>query len=112
MDDAEADFIIDAVAFLAREGERFLPLYDFDLDSGVWVHRDAAETMPSLSVLDALDAPKRDDEPLSAGQRAGRYAETLADAEAWAEQLDARAPSGTLDGELGELQFFTLPAEA
>ncbi|MEP0546739.1 MAG: aminotransferase class V-fold PLP-dependent enzyme [Rhodothermales bacterium] len=112
MDDAEADFIIDAVAFLAREGERFLPLYDFDLDSGVWVHRDADETMPSLSITDALDAPKRPDSPLSKEQRAVRYAETLAEAEAWAARLDARASSFALDGELGELQFFTLPAEA
>ena len=112
MDDVEADFIVDAVTFLAREGERFLPLYDFDLDSGVWVHREADETMPSLSIADALDAPKETDVALSEDQRAVRYAQTLAEAEAWAAQLDAGAASFALDGELGELQFFTLPAEA
>jgi selenocysteine lyase/cysteine desulfurase len=111
MDDAEADFIIGAVEFLACEGERFVPLYRFDLDSGVWVHRDAEEAMPSLSLADALDSPKREEEPLKAEQRAAYYADTLAAAEAWAARLDA-GESAALDGELGELQFFTLPAEA
>jgi hypothetical protein len=112
MDDAEADFIIDAVAFLAREGERFLPLYTFDLDSGVWVHRDADEVMPSLSVLDALAVPKRAEQPCPMEQRATRYAEALALATAEAARLGDCLASPALDGELGELQFFTLPAEA
>jgi selenocysteine lyase/cysteine desulfurase len=112
MDDAEADFIIDAVALLAREGECFVPLYRFDLDSGVWVHREADEAMPSLSLADALKSSGDEEAPLSPEQRAAYYADTLAEAEAWAARLDARAASFALDGELGELQFFTLPAEA
>jgi hypothetical protein len=110
MDDAEAGFLIDAVAFLAREGERFVPLYRFDLDSGVWVHREAGEAMPPLSLADAL-AARTEPAPLSPEQRAAYYADTLAEAEAWAARLDA-GESAALDGELGELQFFTLPAEA
>ena len=111
MDDAEADFIIDAVEFLAREGEHFLPLYDFDIDSGVWVHRDADEVMPSLSIVDALAGAKPSVEPLSAERRAAHYAKTFAEAEAWAARLEGRTSSFALDGELGELQFFTLPAD-
>lgn len=36
MDDLEVDFLLDAVEFVARYGELFLPLYDFDLFDGAW----------------------------------------------------------------------------
>ena len=38
MDDAEADFVIDAVEFVATHGYRFLPLYSFDANTGLLVH--------------------------------------------------------------------------
>ena len=58
MDDAEVDFLIDAVAFLADHGLRFLPLYDFDIASGAWVHRDGRQE-PLAFGLDAALAPRQ-----------------------------------------------------
>jgi selenocysteine lyase/cysteine desulfurase len=109
-DDAEADYIIDAVAFLAREGERFVPLYRFDLDSGTWAHREGAPEPEPFSLRAAL-APDPVPEPLTLEERTAQYARAFDEARAWAERL-AAAESTVLDGELGELQFFTLPAEA
>lgn len=41
--DAEVDFLLTAVEFVAEYGARFLPLYDFDWMSGAWTHaRDEA----------------------------------------------------------------------
>ncbi|MDH5345728.1 MAG: aminotransferase class V-fold PLP-dependent enzyme, partial [Gammaproteobacteria bacterium] len=39
MDDAEANYVIEAIHFIARYGRKFLGLYDFDLCSGTWSHR-------------------------------------------------------------------------
>ena len=36
--DAEVDFILSAVEFLAEYGERFVALYDFDWHTGAWTH--------------------------------------------------------------------------
>ena len=38
MDDAEADYVIAAVNFVAEKGHLFLGLYDFDLHTGSWSH--------------------------------------------------------------------------
>ena len=47
-DDAEVEFIIAAVLFVADFGHRFLPLYDFDLRSGLW---EMKETSSSIEVV-------------------------------------------------------------
>ncbi|PIE27150.1 MAG: aminotransferase [Micrococcales bacterium] len=39
--DAVADYIIEAVLMLAREGWKLLPQYDFHPESGLWTHRDS-----------------------------------------------------------------------
>lgn len=41
MSDEEADFIIDAIRFVAERGRSFLPLYTFDVRTGAWRFRDA-----------------------------------------------------------------------
>jgi hypothetical protein len=46
IDEAVADYIIEAVRFVAREGDRFLPDYRFDPPSGLWHHRDARREPP------------------------------------------------------------------
>ncbi|MEL6616494.1 MAG: aminotransferase class V-fold PLP-dependent enzyme, partial [Bacteroidota bacterium] len=56
MDDAEADYIIEAVAFLADHGLRFLPHYDFDVHSGAWTHRDGRESMSLFALGSAPEA--------------------------------------------------------
>ncbi|MEE9447597.1 MAG: aminotransferase class V-fold PLP-dependent enzyme, partial [Arenicellales bacterium] len=39
-DAAEVDYLIDAVTFVADCGHRFQPLYDFNVKTGLWQHRD------------------------------------------------------------------------
>jgi hypothetical protein len=39
LDEQVADYIIDAVRFVAREGAKFLPDYAFDPVTGLWHHR-------------------------------------------------------------------------
>ncbi len=54
MDDAEADYVIDAVHFMANAGHLFLKLYDFELATGTWSHKHGASTLPSFSLDEAL----------------------------------------------------------
>lgn len=46
MSDEEADFIIDAIRFVADHGRAFLPLYTFDVRTGAWRFRGDAKTSP------------------------------------------------------------------
>jgi len=43
---AEFEFVLDAVAFVAREGWRFLPLYEFSAKTSLWKHRASAAAAP------------------------------------------------------------------
>ena len=109
MDDAEADYLIEAVAFIARFGTRFLPLYEFRLRSGTWVHRAFTPERPDFSLAAALAArPEPTARP--AAERSARYAAALREAHAWAERLEPELVPAALDGELGELQYFTVAA--
>jgi len=112
MDDAEADYVIEAVRFIAAHGHHFLPLYDFDLATGTWSHRESAIELPQWSLDDALRGGRPEPEALSAAERARRYDHYLEAARAMARRLEAEpdAPTLSLTSELGELQFFTLPA--
>lgn len=88
MDDAEADFVTEAVAFVAEHGARFLPLYAFDPATGTWTHREAAAEQPTFSLAAALAAPSpTPPTPLPEPARRARYTEALAEAHAWAERL-------------------------
>lgn len=113
MDDAEADYVIDAVLFIARHGHLFLRLYDFDLCSGAWAHKHELSTLQKFS----LDAALRDDDAdpavLTLPLRKQLYDHYLTDANRWIARLETDRPkaSQSLGGELGELQFFALPAE-
>lgn len=114
MDDTEADYVIDAVLFVARHGHLFLALYDFDLCTGTWTHKHVATTLQSFS----LDAALSDDDSkpavLTVALRKQLYDHYMTDANRWVEKLRNNSPEAleTLDGELGELQFFSLPANA
>ncbi len=113
MDDAEADYVIEAVHFLAREGHHFLGLYDFDLASGTWVHRYAKTALPEFSLDAALDNEQGEPATLTLPLRQQLYRHYLAEARKIADQLKREAPAklGTLRGELGDLQFFALPGD-
>ncbi|MBT8107247.1 MAG: aminotransferase class V-fold PLP-dependent enzyme [Gammaproteobacteria bacterium] len=113
MDDAEANYVIDAVHFLAREGRHFLSLYDFDLSTGTWVHRFAAGRLPEFSLDAALGNEEGEPATLSLALRRQLYRHYLAEAQKIANRL-ANAPAAklaSLGGDLGELQFFALPDE-
>ena len=114
MDDLEADFVIDAVIFVANYGHLFLSLYDFDLYTGTWAHKHVATKLPTFSLDSALENSGDDLTALSLASREELYDHYLAEAKQWAERLGSH-PSGPpekMEGELGELQFFSLPHEA
>lgn len=74
--DEEADFLLSAVELVAEFGERFLPLYAFNWQTGAWTHvRDGAP-------LDLLGAAR----PEHAGGPVP-YAESLREARTLAETL-------------------------
>jgi selenocysteine lyase/cysteine desulfurase len=110
MDDAEADFVIEAVEFIGEYGHRFLPLYRFDLTSGAWSHVNAVGDAVHLSLDAALHAPRVGITARSLARRQALYRQFLDEARQHADRL-AAVPAQTgvdLDGTLGELQFFPL----
>jgi selenocysteine lyase/cysteine desulfurase len=111
MDDAEADYIIRAVEFVATHGDRFVPLYRFDLATGTWTHASACAPCEHLSFATALRAAPVGASARSADERSGLYRRFLDDAERRAAALPCATNDVRLPGELGELQFFALHAE-
>ncbi|MGI9246352.1 MAG: aminotransferase class V-fold PLP-dependent enzyme, partial [Steroidobacteraceae bacterium] len=111
MDDAEADFVMDAVEFVASQGHRFLPLYAFDAATGLWTHRTHAEQHEAFSIEAALDCGGCEQSPLPLEARRQRYADFLREAQAWATRLgEPAAPDAAGDAAagFGDLQFFNL----
>lgn len=113
MDDPEADYVIDAVEFVADHGRRFLPLYRFDLRTGRWEHRRGQPPGPPFSLAAALEVPPTT-RSLSAEERADRYARYLAEARRLAGRLGAEVPRerATLHGPPAALQYFVCVAGA
>ena len=113
MDDAEADYVIDAVQFLAREGHKFLSLYDFDLATGTWVHKYAAGLLPEFSLDQALNNVDGEPAILSLALRQQLYRHYMTEAQKIADQLrnEPDVKLTALAGDLGELQFFAMPED-
>jgi selenocysteine lyase/cysteine desulfurase len=113
MDDAEASYVIDAVLFLAREGHRFLNLYDFDLATGTWAHKYASGVLPEFSLDQALNNEEGEPAVLSLALRQQLYRHYMSEAQRIADQLrnEPKAKLGSLEGDLGELQFFVMPRD-
>ncbi len=111
MDDAEADFLMDAVDFVARRGFDFLPDYTFDPHRAAWNHRSGGGPLESFSLAVALDCTCPQSLSLSAQERRTLYQRHLDEARSRADELASRPSAlATLEGEAGELQFFELPA--
>ncbi len=115
MDDAEANYVIDAVDFVARYGRLFLPQYRFDVHTGQWSHRDEPEPEHRFSLEEALRA--QGERPGGNEVRAALYGPSLDAAKELVDQLEHQRVEGeaapvVFDGELGELQYFTCPAPA
>jgi len=114
MDDAEANYVIEAVHFVARSGYLFLGLYNFDLCSGTWSHKNATDELQNFSLDAALDNEEGEPAILSLALRQQLYDHYMTEAQRRADLLSGEAKVGleSLEGELGELQFFSLPANA
>ncbi len=112
MDDAEAQYVIDAVHFLANEGHQFLALYDFDLATGTWKHKFAALELPEFSLDEALGDVGGEPARLSLALRQQLYDHYMTEARRLAARLrnEPAAKCTSLEGELEDLQFFTMPA--
>ena len=110
MDDAEVDYVIGAVNFIARHGHHFLQLYNFDLCTGTWEHREASPELPQFSLDAALGRDQSEPAPLSLQLRKQLYDHYMTEAARWVERLQQQpaAKPASLGGELDELQFFTL----
>jgi selenocysteine lyase/cysteine desulfurase len=107
MDDAEADYLIEAVAFVARHGRRFLPLYGFELASGVWTHRDAPPAPAPGSLAAALAGSIPAVAPaMSVAERRSLYDAALDEAGKLAVSLVGPAMDGRLQDDLVDLQYF------
>jgi len=108
MDDAEVDYIIEAVAFIAQYGHRFLPLYEFDVRTGLWACRGFQESRQTFSLGAALDAPACGETALSADVRTRRYREYQQAALDLAESLaqSGNDPKRSLEQDFGALKFF------
>jgi len=114
MDDAEANYVIAAVHFVARHGHRFLGLYDFDLCSGTWTHRQSTTELTKFSLDAALCNQEGEPAILSLASRTQLYNRYMTEAAVWVTRLGEQPLEAleSLQGELGELQFFSLPAGA
>jgi selenocysteine lyase/cysteine desulfurase len=111
MDDAEVDYVIDAVHFIAKYGHHFLSEYDFDLYTGTWEHRRLPTNLPKFSLDSALGGDEGEPATLSLPVRKQLYDHYMTEAKRWVERLSEQ-PEGagtTLAGDLEELQFFSLP---
>ena len=108
MDDAEAAYVTAAVEFIADQGSCFIPLYDFDVETGYWTNKEGSMDLPDFSLTDALNAPKPTLSAKPEEERRVLYAQALSEARALAESLPHPACDAKLEGELGELQFFAL----
>ena len=104
--------MIDAIRFIARYGHHFLAEYDFDIYTGTWEHRRAAHNLPEFSLDEALGNDEGEPAILSLPLRKQLYDHYMTEAKRWVERLRAEpeAATETLEGDLEELQFFTLPA--
>ena len=113
MDDAEANYVIDAVHFLAREGRLFLNLYDFELGTGTWKHKYSSSALPQFSLDQALSVDEGEPAILSLALRRQLYKHYMAEAQRIADRLreEPAAELASMESEFGDLQFFLLPAD-
>ncbi len=111
MDDIEVDYILDAIDFVAEDGHRFLPLYNFDVHTGAWLHKSDCTCLEGFSLEAALECQGYQSRTLSAAERKYLYAAFLAEARNHAEALKSGQPPPEhhLDAGLEELRFFSVP---
>ncbi len=86
MDDADVDFIVKAVEFIAENGEQFLPWYDFCLKQACWQHINDEGNCAELKLDDAFNEDIMCPSPIPAGLRKQLYTQFITEAYSWAEK--------------------------
>jgi selenocysteine lyase/cysteine desulfurase len=111
MDDIEVDYILNAIEFVADQGYRFLPQYNFDIHSGAWQHKADSGYLEGFSLDAALDCGAYQSRALSEGERKLLYSAYLHEARTLAAALASeQAPEEhSLEAELETLKFFSVP---
>ncbi len=111
MDDLEADFILDAVEFVADYGHHFLSLYNFDLYSGTWTHKSDRVDLEGFSLEAALECSGYHKRTLSDQERKYMYSAFLGEAKSLADELAGKGlpEEYRLEPELESLKFFSMP---
>ena len=112
--DAVADYVVEAVRLVARDGWRLLPDYRFDVATGIWTHRDGVVEPPlRLGAIsydaDGMHAPTArvaGDECLLA-EHLTEASRLLADAP----EPDLTPPT-SVSSDFEQLRWFDLPASA
>jgi hypothetical protein len=110
VEDAVADYIIEAVRLIADDGERLLPLYRFDALTGRWTHREGAVEPPLRLAQVGYDAagtltyPRHDERlPLK------ELDDHLRQAREILRDLPPLGASARRDDEFDSLRWFPLP---
>jgi selenocysteine lyase/cysteine desulfurase len=95
MEEAEIDYLINAISFVSESGYKFLPLYDFDIKTGEWQYRGFIDKAPiALDINDAFaTAVYQNTQPVN-------YSELFDQAMAEANNL-----AGSLTGDYSTLSF-------
>jgi hypothetical protein len=111
MDDVEVDYILDAIEFVAENGSYLLDLYDFDVCSGTWTHKQDDVELPSLSISAAVEQSSDPVPVLDAGERQQLYQSFLAEARRLADEAvrEDSISEVELSGDAEKLRFFELP---
>jgi selenocysteine lyase/cysteine desulfurase len=113
-DEAEVEYLLEAVEFIADNGYKYLPLYRFDSATGLWTHKQPQTLSVELSLGAALISHSVEPESLTEAQRRDHYAANLNAAHTYAKHLEVeyRDDDVKLEGEEGVLQFFLLAKES
>jgi selenocysteine lyase/cysteine desulfurase len=86
-DDAEVEYLLSCVEFVAEHGHSFVNQYHFDAKSGGWQHKEWQQQAASFSLRDALQTEVPRPRALSAGKRQEAYLAYLDQAEKLARRL-------------------------
>jgi hypothetical protein len=111
MDDIEVDYILDAIEFVAENGSCLLSLYDFDIGSGIWTHKQDDVELPGLSISAAVEQSSDPVPVLDAGERQQLYQSFLAEARRLVDEAveEDSISEVELSGDMEKLRFFELP---
>ncbi len=87
-DEAEMEYLLNCVEFVARHGHRFVALYRFDAKSGAWQHKHWQPPAVVFSLREAVQGDRDPPQPLSVMARRERYRHYLQRAEELAGQAE------------------------